>query len=222
MTTPEDPYMDEKNAIYRNNSMVPVEIYREMKEKLSKEKDTLTIEKNVLSNKLGWIENDVKMYKGKITELEEKLDKNNASAFLKIVAIIILATASWFFYKTGTSERYKQNTAGHQGFLNAENSLRKHLRGMNHSNIETLSCRIRPRNSPCQDNYRFCESSSSRNSSIPTQESLYCCSAGFPSVNLGCEMLPGRITNSVYIEPNGPASITPLSADAGPSLNRLM
>ena len=127
-------------------------------------------------------------YEQKCNELYEYRKDDRQSIAKDLTWIILCFGVICFGIFKGCQRSNREDPPGEAGIVNAETSLRKHMRGMNNT-VSALSCRVSSTNElnpNCSNNYRFCQVSYRPNNSNAVFNAYYCCDNAYAEYSNGC------------------------------------
>jgi hypothetical protein len=157
---------------------VPMSKYVEMENDL----------KTKLENKTKELEEWKKAYSEKAEEFREYKKEDKVDIVKNLAWTILTFGALCFVVFKGCQSCNRNDPGGEAAIINAETSLRKHMRGMNNT-VSALSCRVSSTNElnpNCSNNYRFCQISYRSNNSNTVSNAYYCCDNAYAEYSNGC------------------------------------
>lgn len=167
---------------------VPLVVYQEMENKLNKSIEDIKVKRDILDNQN-------KDLREKVSNLEERISKNRNRNLYYFLRLIISGAVILGFSVKGVACAYtrcnRDSPGGEAAFLNAENSLRRHLTGMRYT-IHALSCRetggsIGDTNNDIDSDYRFCQVIYSTHSNPSVQiQAAFVCDSAYAELSDGC------------------------------------
>lgn len=183
-----------ENSPFRDG-MVTISQYKEMENSLKKEINEKESRVSYLESSLN---NQIRATNELDKELREEKKMGMYSAIGSLVKfVIVLGCLIWLvIYLVRCDNR--QDPSGEVAFVNAENSLKKYMRGMNYT-VNSMSCRAGQINNVanrCNDGFRFCQVSYHTQESQTPVNDYYCCDDAFPDISAGCSQNPVRDTSN--------------------------
>lgn len=159
-------------------STVPMSKYIEMEKNLKIEIERLNNSNENLRKNLSDTRDDFYEYK----------KKEVSKTFTSLVFYLIFFGLLTFGVFKGLKACNRNDPGGEAAILNAESSLRKHMRGMNNT-VVALSCRVSSTNEinpNCSSSYKFCQISYRPNNSNTASNAYYCCDNAYAEYSNGC------------------------------------